>query len=320
MLTFIKIIFIVIAGIFLVSFLQEGDFSLVGSDHTTTNGPADRAAYTRSYDDNNDGTISDSEYRDGEIERIQAEADRLEEEVALALEEENRSPYRDMVEISTSGADATDRNDEYVTIEAASDNPRPIDITGWHLKSLVTGRDARIPKGVRFLQGNRPWLSQTDIYLVAGDTAYVTTGGAAGIGTSFLTNECIGYLDRNDRFTPSLSQSCPQLEDEDLERFDLSFDDFRDEDDYDACMDAIEDVGTCERAVPDRDLTRQCRDFMSSYSNYDGCVKLHKSDTDFLGDEWHIFLNLSRNDLWREEREAIALLDENGLIVDVERY
>ncbi|HXK39905.1 MAG TPA: hypothetical protein VJ837_03660 [Candidatus Paceibacterota bacterium] len=323
MLTLIKILFIVVAGIFLVSFLEGGDFSLTGNGESfyADEGFTDPESYTRSYDTNNDGVVSEREYREGELGRIEEEVERLEAEIVIALQEENQSPYRDLVELQASGARSEERGEEYVVLETGYDNTTPVNITGWHLKSLVSGRSARIGKGVRVLSGNRPWFSQDDIYLAPDDRAYVATGGAAGIGTSFLVNECVGYLDQGSRFTPSLSRSCPLLEDEDLDRFGLSFDDFRREREYDACVDAIENVGTCERvSSPDRDLTDDCRDFIREYSTYEGCVKLHRNDVDFLGNEWRIFLNANRDDLWREEREAIALIDENGLIVDVERY
>ncbi len=320
----IKVLFIVIAGIFVVSYLNDAqfleDFTLVGEPYAPYDTPADRTAYTRSYDTNNDGSVSASEYKSGELDRINDEVSFLEREVTKALESAHRSPYRGMVELDASGVYAEKRNEEYMTLSATYDNARPIDITGWRLKSLISGRNAKIPEGVRVLSSNRPWFANDDILLAPGDRAYVTTGGAAGISTSFLTNMCTGYFDYTYRFTPSLSTSCPRLEDEDLDRFDLAFDDFDKEKEFDACMDAIESVSSCERGVPDRGLTSECRNFISDYGNYDGCVKLHKDDADFLGTEWRIFLNSSYDDLWRDEREAIALMDQNGLIVDVVRY
>ncbi len=321
MLSFIKVIFIVIAGIFLVSFLGDADFSLVDSGgYETAEGLSERSAYNRSYDDNNDGAISDSEYRTGELARIEDELALLEDAVEEALEDENRSPYRDLVDLQATAVYADTRNEEYLTLYTAYDFARPINITGWRLKSLVSGRAITIPEGVRYLTSSRPWFSDDDIYLSPGDTAYISSGGAAGIKTSFLTNQCIGYLAHENRFTPSPYTSCPLLEDEDLARFDLAYNDFDDEDEYDECMEAIEDVASCERGDAPSSITRECRSFIREYSTYDGCVKLHKNDPDFLGDTWYIFLNANRQDVWREEREAIVLFDENGLIVDVTRY
>lgn len=319
----VKIVFFFIAAVYIVSYLNtvnlSGGFNL--SDGSRTNdGLSDRNEYNRSYDTNADGFISDEEYRQGEISRIADEVEELEDAVAEALENENRSPFSDMVTLSANGVRAERRNDEYVTLRANNRNTSSINITGWYVKSLVSERGGTIKKGVQLLDDNRPWHNEQDIYLAPGDTAIVTTGSAAGIATSFLTNACVGYFDR-DRFTPSVRSSCPLLEDEDLDSFGLAYDDFRREDDYDACMNAIESVRSCQIVrSPDRDLEDDCRDFIKEYSNYDGCVELHKDDPDFYGDEWRIFLGSSKNDLWRNEREAIGLYDSQGRLVDMVKY
>ncbi len=224
-----------------------------------------------------------------------------------------------MIEHDATGVYADRRNEEFLTLRAGYNLTTPIRITGWYVKSLVSGRSAKIPEGIRMLTGSR-WFSGDAIILSEGDVAYLSTGGSAGINTSFLTNQCIGYLAQNNRFTPTPYASCPLLEDENLADFDLSFNDFDDEDEFDECMDAIESVPACQRGDVPSSLTRDCRSFIREYSTYDGCVKLHRNDPDFLGNEWYVFLNSNKSDLWREEREAIALFDQNGLIVDVARY
>lgn len=321
MLSVIKVLFFFIAGIFIVSYMSSGEFDLTSdTPNDDTAGLSEREVYSRSYDDNNDGIVSDAEYRRGELRRIEDEVVMIQDEVDEAIDAKNRSPYYEMVTLSSGSATAERRNEEYLTIDVDSDVASLVDVTGWSVKSLVSGRGGKIGKGVATLDEDRPWYGETDILLAAGDGAIITTGGAAGIRTSFLTNECMGYFDY-DRFTPGISSSCPLLENEDLEHFDLTYNDFRHERDYDACIEAIEDVGSCEIVrVPDRDLEDACRDFIRDYSNYEGCVELHKDDEDFYGNEWRIFLNSTRNDIWREEREAIGLFDRDGKIVDVVRY
>lgn len=319
----IKTLFIFIAGVFIVSAMGDGGFDFtsgISGGSGDTSALSDRTVYSRSYDDNNDGVVSDAEYRRGELRRIEDEVALIEDMVDEAVAASNRSPYYDVVTLSSSGAWAESRREEYVTLRVNGNAESLVNITGWKLRSLVSGRGGTIGKGVATLDEDRPWHDEKDILLAAGDHAIVTTGGAAGIRTSFLTNTCMGYFDY-DRFTPGISSSCPLLANEDLDRFGLSYDDFRRERDYDACIDAIESIGSCEIVrSPDRDLEDDCRDFIRDYSNYDGCVELHKNDADFYGNEWRIFLNISRNDVWRQEREAIALYDRDGKVVDVVRY
>lgn len=316
----IKVLFFFIAGVYLVSFMNDGGFDFTSNTSRDEAGLSERGAYSRSYDDNNDGIVSDAEYKRGELRRIEDEVEMIKTAVDEALEEPNRSPYYELVRLSSGNATAEVRNEEYLVLDVDDDTDSLVDVTGWTLKSLVSGRGGKIGKGVATLDEDRPWYGEKDILLAAGDEAIITTGGAAGIRTSFLTNKCMGYFDY-DRFTPEISSVCPLIQDEDLERFDLAYNDFDHERDYDACMDAIEDVGSCEVVrSPDSDLEDACRDFIRDYSNYDGCVELHKDDADFYGDEWRIFLNSTRNDLWRKEREAIGLFDRDGKVVDVVRY
>ncbi len=321
MLSVIKVLFFFIAGVFLVSAMGNSEFDFdTSSSYDDTEGLSDRATYSRSYDDNNDGVVSDAEYRRGELSRIEDEVEMIEEAVDEALASQNRSIYYETVSLSSGDAGAEARNEEYLSLSVDGDTDSLINITGWKVKSLVSGRSGTIGKGVATLDEGRPWFGEKDILLAAGDDVIIITGGAAGIRTSFLTNKCMGYFDY-DRFTPEISSSCPLLQNEDLDRFDLSYGDFRRERDYDACMEAIEDVSSCEIVrSPDRDLDDDCREFIRDYSNYDGCVDLHQNDADFYGNEWRVFLNISRNDVWRDEREAIALYDRDGKIVDVVEY
>ncbi len=317
-----KVGFFVIAGIFIVAVIKDAGISFSGSGNGFSGGShelTDRSSYLRSYDENNDGVVSDEEYRLGELARIEAEIEAIEKGIEEGVYSQNTSPYAGMIELQSGNMWTDVRNEEYVQLEASDENTSPIAITGWVLKSLISGRDAKIRNGVRVLTTTRTQFGADTIYLAPGDTAIVSTGGAAGIRTSFLTNECSGYLDTGDRFSPSLSSQCPLLEEENLSRFDLGFDDFDDEDDYDECLDAIESVGQCEQGDTPSGITRDCREFIEDYGTYAGCVKLHRNDLDFLGTEWRIFLNETR-ELWRDEREAIGLFDAQGKLVDVWRY
>lgn len=317
----VKIILIFIGGIFLVSYLNDANLSGgTGFNSGTSGGISDRSTYNRSYDTNRDGVVSDEEFRQGELRRIADELEVLERAVTQAIENENKSPYADQVSLSASNARTTDRNREYLTISVRSNRDQtPINITGWRIVSLVSERSVTIGKGVALLQGTRPWRDEQDIFIGPGERALISTAGAPGIATGFLTNSCMGYFPR-ERFYPNITGRCPLIADADLSAHNLAFNDFRREREYDACMDAIENVRSCEIVrSPDRSLTSECRAFIRDYSNYDGCVELNKNKPDFYGKEWRIFLNISR-DIWRAEREAIVLLDSNGGVVDLVRY
>lgn len=316
MLDVIKILFFVVAGIFLASILNDAPSAreLGGGGGGTT----PRGEYVRSYDRNGDGVISDDEYRAGETARIAEEIEDLEEEVAEAILEENRSPHAAYVSLRSGNLHTEDEDAEYVVIYASDRLPNPIRITGWRLESLVSKRGASIPRGTSILTPSRSNRVIRDIMLAPGEGAVVITGNGDDINVSFLTNACTGYLNEEFEFVPTLDTQCPLLEDEDLAAFRITPSAFQDDDDYIECIDAIENVPSCGPAQGYVGIPNRCREFIHDYATYEGCFELHENDADFLSNEWRVFLG-SRIDLWRSDREAVVLVDENGLLVDIIR-
>ncbi len=313
-----KILFFFIAIIFIGSILNDADISF-GNNGYSGDGPAPRDTYLRSYDRDGNGVVSDSEYTQGESKRIEQEILDVQVAVVKALREEIRSPYADYIQLRSGNMRTDDRYQEYVTLRASDDLPSPIDITGWKLQSLVTGRGERIGRGVVLLDPTRPWRFEKDIFLAPGEKAIITSGSPVGINTSFTINSCTGYLEERRNFHPSLPRQCPLLEDENLSEFGLAFNDFDEEEEYDECIDAIERIGSCEISSGDNGLVSECRRFIREYANYEGCYELHANDRDFIKSEWRIFLGAGE-ELWREEREAVALYDNNNLVVGVIEY
>lgn len=317
----IKVIGLIII-LFIAFILFNGDYNFGSSRNnplweTGTSHTSGETSYVRNADRNNDGVVSHAEQQQSELNRVEEEIRVLEERVAEALEATHRSPYAGMVTLRRGSVTTTDRREEYVTLEAPSSNTSNITITGWRLRSAVSGRQATIPGGLYKPKQKRATPLQT-IFLSPGEHAYVVTASIPGFG-SFLTNKCTGYFNRLIDWTPSLRRDCPLLEDEHPEQFGITFNAFDEEEEYDECFDAIERVGRCQDDSSTFGLEKICRDFIRTYATYEGCLELHENDADFLGNEWRI--GLGRNEeLWRKEREAIMLLDQNGLTVDVVKY
>jgi hypothetical protein len=322
---FAKIIFIVVGGIFFISYVQDaglgnsGGFDFSKSNATYSPSPA---SYARTYDTNGDGTIDAQEYQQGEVDRIAREVSGLEQLVAKAQQEQNRSPYYGKITLRNGNTRTEDVHDEYITLQASGNNTGPIIISGWVLKSLVSDKAVAISRGVPVLDASRPWLGEKDAYLLPGEKAIVNTGYAIGINTGFMENKCTGYLDDRYDLSPSIRRDCPQLEDESLVTQLFPPQSFDDLDNYDACINAIERVPQCSKpssALHGDSELAACREFITKYATYDGCVLLHKTDVDFLTGPWRLFLEV-RKEMWRKEREAIELLDLNGKVVDVLEY
>ena len=249
-----------------------------------------------------------------EIEKVQNELKKIEEELEKLETQGESSPYKGMVTIdhSTAGPRSKDVDKEYVIIKTSSRNKESIRITGWRIESLITKRRVTIG-GVSLLPRSGIVNSESPLYLPPGEKAIVATSRSP-IGSSFRTNKCTGYFEQFQDFNPNLKRSCPYPEDE-LEDFsNISLID-------DSCYDYVDRLPKCQLildALPPS-LSNSCNVFINENISYTGCITNHRNDLDFFQKEWRVFLN-SEEELWRERREILRLLDNNGKTVDVFTY
>lgn len=246
-----------------------------------------------------------------ELGEMSDEVARLEDEVKDARLWGVRSPYAGTVRISQGDTTTDDEDRENLTI--FNNGTEAISISGWRLVSEVTGESARIPEGAELPRSGR--INETaPIILEAGAHAIVVSGDAP-TGVSFRENMCTGYFEQYQDFSPALTRSCPYPKDE-MEQFgNIDLDD-------DRCYDFVSTLPYCEVArveAQDARIGTACEAFVESTLTYSGCVANHRYDQSFKSRTWRVFLE-SSNDLWREEREIIKLIDHEGKTVDVMQY
>lgn len=224
------------------------------------------------------------------------------------------SPYRGKVVMNhyVSGAGSSDPNSEYIQLRVSQDAGVPVDLTGWVLMSEATGASMAIPKGTEVPSSGVVNQVQ-DLILDPGEQALLISGRSP-IGASFRENRCIGYYATFQKFSPSLPMNCPAASDE-LSRF-YGPDYIRDA----SCIEYVNTVGRCQAVLtPPTTVSPSCQSFFISHLNYNGCVDAHKSDRDFLGDTWRIYLGRT-NAMWRSQHEIVKLLDIKGNTVDAFSY
>ncbi|MFW5853658.1 MAG: hypothetical protein ACOCU8_03510 [Patescibacteria group bacterium] len=247
------------------------------------------------------------------------------------------SPWKDMVTIRK-GTAATEQRSayEYIIITARSNNPEPINITGWTLENagdqkmvreFVRGDDdqavwgekrtATIGKGIKILQPPAIREKPSDIYLEPGVKAIITTGsspeGSRGfyVDTNFQLTKCSGYLTRWFQTIPALPmRQCPRPSS--YEGVNVL---------EDSCYNYIRKLRGCVRPTDSSisELTEQCQDFIRERFNYSACVINHKDDPNFFLPEWRIFLNRGHQ-MWDRTRESIILKDKEGRVVNQISY
>jgi hypothetical protein len=150
------------------------------------------------------------------------------------------------------------------------------------------------------------------VVLESGATAVVTTGFSPA-GVSFRENRCMGYLSSMS-FSPRIERSCPSpaesiaLTDQNLQRYGGE------------CIDYVRTLPQCTTpsTIP-HSLSAACRIYVANTFSYNGCVDAYKNQSGFEEGTWRLFIG-SAGEIWRNEHDAIRLLDERGLTVDAIIY
>jgi len=252
-----------------------------------------------------------------DIKQAEEDIKTLEENIQKEIEKSKRSPYFGKISMSgITGLGNPDPNREFFNLYNYLKENETLKITGWYLKSEITGYFAFIGKAALL-----PFpfsKTESDIILQQGDRVYVTKGFSP-IGISFRTNKCTGYFEENREFYPGLSLQCPRPIDEELPNFSDVYDR------NDECLYQIRRINRCTtvggefiRDLPDT-VSSFCKTYLTTQINYNTCIARHFSDTDFPGNEYRIYLN-KFGPLWRPIHDKITLYDENGLVVDSYNY
>jgi hypothetical protein len=284
----------------------------VGNNTTSTSS----ASSTSSNSNSNTHTTKTPADQKKEIARELDKATQETEDVARAIEKikaaEKASPLKDLVDLSRSGAGSSKPAEEYLTITVSKNVSEPgVLVTGWRLVSPITGRSVTIGTGARLAWSGQV-NTESDIVALPGEHIVVTSGKSP-IGTSFLENRCTGYFEQFHAFKPILRAECPSASEDAVynPRGGMN----------DGCFKYLDTLPRCAMPLKTQPagLSSECYSFIADTVNYNGCVALHRSDAGFYGRDWRVFLN-QNEELWKQEREVIELLDQNGKTIDVVTY
>jgi len=210
-----------------------------------------------------------------------------------------------------SGTRASNPQEEYLVLYANQTNTGPVSISGWQLRSSRTGRNVIIGSGVATALVGQP-TSPSPIVLAPGDSAIISTGRSP-VGISFRENKCTGYLSQFQTFTPALSSRCPNPQAElASQRPDLANDQ--------SCSFAIAGLPSCQALTqPPSNIPAECGTFMQEHFTYNACVTTHRTDADFAGTQWRVFLGQSA-EFWNNSGDTVTVLDAEGKVVAATTY
>lgn len=219
------------------------------------------------------------------------------------------SPYKGKVSLGVGLARNTTPAQQYLTLQVNPLFKEQIPITGWKIRSKITGRNAVIGQAPQI--PDLPSRSQLQpISIKAGDTIAVITGRSP-VQTSFRLNLCTGYFTETKTFTPDLHNDCPRAS-SDPRLNPYNYDD--------PCLDYIETIPVCRRPknIP-QNLTISCKDYLNNEIGYSACVRANEKTAGFFKNEWYIYLG-SDTLLWKQKREELELIDTNNKLVDTLEY
>lgn len=296
---------------FLKPIVQSGNGS-VDTEFAHIGNNSSETAYYSSYGQNTQTTgrklTTQEEIAQG-LNDAGIKASQIKNELA-ALEEASRaSPLTGKIAIAgishSSGADG-----EYIVLRASQQNTQKVLITGLRLESAASGRGADIPNGV-YLPFQNQINSEQPIYLNAGDVAYIITGRSP-LGASFRLNECTGFFNQFQTFNPGLPSRCPQPSERDLPSNGTIYND--------DCRNYINSLPACQIIIsPPVSISPECQRYVTNEISYTKCVDARRNDANFYDREWRVYM--ARDDiLWKQNRELIHLLDQNGKIIDAITY
>ena len=246
-----------------------------------------------------------------QIREAQVKVEQLKKDIQAEEVKKTESQYSGRITLAYVNR-SKDPAQEYVVIRVNGNATTTIPVTGWTLHSTNTGSTITIPKAT-YLYFTRTINGENDIYLEPNDTLYLITGISPN-GVSFKLNKCSGYLTQFQTFIPYINNNCPAPRNEDLSSIKKIVPN-------DACLDYIQSFPICRAETKNLPVgwTYECTHFIYDKLNYSSCVNTHKTDKDFFGHDWRVYLKRSEH-LWKDRREEIILYDNLGKIVSTLTY
>jgi len=225
---------------------------------------------------------------------------------------EQISPYFKKIKISSVSFYSADNS--LFTIQLYSDlkKEEKINITGWRIKS--NQGEVVIPQAVNIYEplGASP---PQNIILSKNSNVINLYSNQSSINKNLRLNKCIGYLQNNYFFEPALPQTCPSISRSKLSGLSSQ------------CQNYIQSLPACK--MPERSFydslspvgdDLSCRKFLDTL-NYQGCFQEHHLDSDFLFNEWWIWLNVESYQRFLDrQHDRLLLFDSQGLLVDEYSY
>jgi len=219
----------------------------------------------------------------------------------------NTSPYFGKVKISSARSQASSYP-SLITLSTSLGEEK-INITGWRIRGKKGS--FTIPGGIVKYNPYYNPVPDESIFVKRGDRIYLSSASnPLGRGRNFRPNKCIGYLDNYQDFPIPLSKICPKPTNKEISHLEP------------CCQEFILRLGRCKAPDYSNNLKvstdSECVAYLNENFNYAGCYRNYSRDEDFIGGDWHIYMNT--NIVVSDDCDTLYLRDQNGLLVDEYSY
>jgi hypothetical protein len=221
------------------------------------------------------------------------------------------SPAVGRASLEAGNVHASNPQEEYVIVRAAYDNAGAIDVSGWTIQSMTSGKKLVIPLAASpFISGI---VNRVGPAMLSPGAFALVSSGISPIGVSFRETICTGYLNQMQPFAPPLSNSCPSRErvipytESNVALYGES------------CFAYLRTLPACEfpGSVP-ANLSANCRNALANTFTYNGCVRAFQAAPDFSLSSWRLYGSYTK-ELW-SSHDTLRLVDASGRVVDSIAY
>ena len=219
------------------------------------------------------------------------------------------SPFFQKVKISSVRTKTSSRP-SLITLTTSLQKEEKINITGWSFEG--TEGKVKITQGVEKYYHFYASYTNADIIIKQGDRIYLAgTFNPLGKDRNFRTNKCLGYLTDSFKFPIPISKNCPRPTRDEISHLNP------------CCQEFILNLRTCQTPDYSEKISirndSECTSYIDQNFNNRGCFQNYSQDENFLGKEWHIYLD--QKDIVTDNGcDILYLKDQNGLVVNTYSY
>jgi hypothetical protein len=232
--------------------------------------------------------------------------------IPAGFERKDLSPYFQKIRIASAYASFWNYTPDQIRISSYFNKGEAINIMGWKIKG--NRREVIIPRAINIYEPSG-LMSEEDIILTANNYVDIYSSRSP-INRNFRLNKCTGYLENTYNFYPSLPRNCPSIPRSEINHLSGQ------------CQSYILSLWGCKapdvsfyNSLPGTDEGNLCRQFLNTI-NHGTCFQKHRFDSDFLSNEWRVWIGqrIIPEDILDPQHDRLLLFDKQGLLVDEHTY